>query len=420
MFKQDTMKKFFRTLCVLCGASFALTSCLSDDDSTTTTYSDAAITQFTLGTLNRYTQSVSSSTGNDTIIKTTVTGSSYPFTIDQLNRSIYNQKPLPVGTDVKHVICSTVSTRNSGLVAIKSMTSDSLTGLSTKDSIDFSQPRILRVYSSDGTTTRDYTVTLNVSATEGTTFGWTKVKSDVAVDDFANKHLVAFDDSVFLMSKGVVVKEQKAYRINNGDVESSADLQNWTLCATDAHLKQLVGAGTKELFALSNDGRMMVAADDAAADWQEETLDDNASLLPADNIASVSWPFAPTDYTDYVLMVGNSQLDETSTVVWRKISQYDGPTKGGQWVYMPVDDNNLCPLPRQDGLSLAYYDDLVLAVGAKKVMLQSVDQGITWQTSSDYALPESLTGGLLSMTVDAQGRLWLVTESGELWMGSKK
>lgn len=420
MFKQDTMKKFFRTLCVLCGASFALTSCLSDDDSTTTTYSDAAITQFTLGTLNRYTMSVSSSTGNDTIIKTSVTGSSYPFTINQLSRTIYNQKPLPVGTDVKHVICSTVSTRNNGLVAIMSMTSDSLKGLSTKDSIDFSQPRILRVYSSDGTTTRDYTVTLNVSATEGTTFGWTKVRSDVAVEDFAGKRLVAFGDSVFLMAKGVVVREHTAYRVNNGDVESSADLQNWTLCTSDTHLKQLVGAGTKELFALSDNGRLMVAADEGATDWKEETLDDDASLLPADNIAYVSWPFAPIDNTDYVLMAGNSQLDDASTVVWRKISQYDGPTKGGKWVYMLVDDNNLCPLPRQDGLSLAYYDDLVLAVGANKVMLQSVDQGITWQTASDYALPESLTGGMFSMTVDAQGRLWLVTESGELWLGSKK
>ena len=425
LFKQDIMKNIFRTLCVLCGASFALTSCLSDDDVNTTTYGDVAITQFTVGTLNRYTQSVSSSTGNDTIIKTTVTGTNYPMTIDQVGCAIYNRKLLPAGTDIAHVVCSTVSTKNSGAVAIKLLTSDSLTWLSTKDSIDFSQPRIFRVFSSDGKEQRDYTVTLNVSETEGTTFGWTMKRNDIASEQFANKHLIAWGDSVALVDRGIIAANDCAYRLNGeGLVETSSDLQDWTLADgvtyTNGHLKQLIAVGTRQLFALGEDGRMKLCDNLIGNEWEDEALDDDASLLPLENIAAVVWPFAPADYSDYVLMAGNSQQDETSTVVWRKISQYDGPTKGGQWAYMLVDDDNSYALPRQDGLSLAYYDELVLAVGANKEMLQSVDQGITWQTASDYALPASLAGSLFSMAVDAQGRLWLVSDSGDLWFGSKK
>ncbi|MDE6807055.1 MAG: hypothetical protein K2I98_01155, partial [Prevotella sp.] len=153
------MNKIFITLCVLLGASMMLTGCLkSDNDMTVTTYGDMAITSITLGTMNRYTQTISPTTGNDTIIKSTYTGSGYPLSIDQLGRRIYNETELPVGTDLKHVVVS-LSTLNGGIVAIKSLTSDSLTWYSSNDSIDFSQPRIFRVFAIDGSGSRDYTVT---------------------------------------------------------------------------------------------------------------------------------------------------------------------------------------------------------------------------------------------------------------------
>ena len=98
------MKKILMTLCVLLGASTMLTGCLgSDSDTQVTSYSDMAITSITLGTLNRYTLSTSSTTGNDTIIKSTFSGSSYPVLIDQLDYRIYNKTELPVGTDLEHV-----------------------------------------------------------------------------------------------------------------------------------------------------------------------------------------------------------------------------------------------------------------------------------------------------------------------------
>ena len=100
------MRRFFLRCCVLLACVSTVTSCLKDDEEDYSGFTDVAITQFTLGTLNRYTHTVSSKTGNDTIMKSTLAGSSYRMTIDHLNRCIYNATPLPVGTDAAHVLCT--------------------------------------------------------------------------------------------------------------------------------------------------------------------------------------------------------------------------------------------------------------------------------------------------------------------------
>ena len=61
---------------------------------------------------------------------------------------------------------------------------------------------------------------------------------------------------------------------------------------------------------------------------------------------------------------------------------------------------------------------MVLAVGSNMEMLQSRDQGITWKTATTYALPSSLQGTRVAMAADNHDRLWLVTDSGEVWMGT--
>lgn len=357
-----------------------LTSCLNDkDDSTSTAYSDVAITGFTLGSLNRYTHITSTSTGNDSIIKTTISGSTYKMTIDQLNRRIYNVSELPMGTDVAHVV-STVTTKNGGLLALQSAISDSLKWFSSTDSVDYTTPRTLRVYSADGTSQRDYVVELNVSATTGITFGW-ELAATLTADNLTSMLLVAETDTVHL-----------------------------------AERSNIFGASTFESYMMDSDGRLLVKRADAA-DWQEERLDAESSLLPAPGkaVACTSWPYAAADRTDYVLLVGTPRQDDVETMrVWRKIVSYDGD---GTWTYLPVDDTNHYPMPRQESLTMACYNGTVLAVGSDGVMRQSRDQGITWRSVSAYALPDNTEGTPLSMVADEAGQLWLLTSSGQLWRG---
>ena len=409
------MKKLFKPLCVMLGALVTMTSCLGNGDDDTTVYSDMAITAFTLGTLNRYTHSTSSDTGNDTIIKSTLTGSNYNMAIDQSSYRIFNQDLLPSGTDLAHVTISSVSTLNNAIVTLKSLTSDSIRFFSTSDSIDFTTPRVFRVFPTNMEGYRDYTVTLSVDESAGLSFEWNKVDTRADLQGLSENHLVAFGDSVRLVDQNVVTADNCAFRLNGANVERSEDLDNWTVMGTAA-LKQLVGVGTKGLFALGTDG-MMKRSEDNGATWLDETLDEDASLLPVSDIAMTSWDYTPLDSTDYLLMVGNDAQNQVR--VWRKINQYGGVSKGGKWVYMPVDLNNPYALPVLQHLSLAYYNNMVLALGSDKVIYQSADQGITWKESSKYALPTDLQGTVMSLAADSQNRLWVVTDAGEVWLGKK-
>ena len=398
------------------GALLLMTSCLNSSDNETTVYSDTAITAITLGTLNRYTKTTSSKTGNDTIIKSTLTGSGYTMTIDQLTSEIYNQDWLPSGTDLQHVVVSSVTAKNNGIVTIKSLNSDSIAFVSSSDSIDFTSPRIFRVYSSDLNNHRDYTVTLHCDPYEGVTFSWKKVSTNDELQGWTNKQLVSFEDTVYLVDENTVSLTFEAYRLNGQNIEKTEDMKTWTTVSS-CNLKQLLGTGTNSFYGLSNDGKMM-RSDDNCKTWQEEATDEDASMLPVRDMALLSWDYAPLDSTDYVLMAGTNK--DGKMCFWREIYEYAKATKGGQWVYMPVDDNNLYTLPQQEGLSLVYYKGDVLALGSNAIIYQTRDQGITWRASSNYALPSNVTGSRMSMCVDINGNLWVMTNTGELWQGTKR
>ena len=377
LFKQGRMNRFIIRCCALIAGVLVLSSCLGSDDDDTALYSDMAITAFQLGTLNRYTYTQSASTGNDTVIKTTLTGASYRMTIDQVGCRIYNRTMLPVGTDIHHVVCNITTTRGA-LVALQSMTSDSLRWHSSTDSVDFSQPRHFFVYATDGTGVREYTVEVNASTTEGITFDWQLMKTDEELAGWTDVHLVAEGDTVRM---------------------EAAD--------------SIVGASKSERYMLSDDGRLLCWHDGT---WHEEVLDDDSSLLPmVGQAACVSWPYATVEGADYVLMVGAPRQDDVPYMrVWRKICPEEG---GGQWVYMPADDGNYYKLPRQQWLSMVCYDGTVLAVGSDLTMRQSRDQGISWRRNTTYDLPSALEGLRVTMAVDDSQRLWLLTDAGQLWRG---
>ena len=163
------MKRFLLPFVVLC-AIVSLCSCLGENDNEIEYNEDTAITAFSLGTLNRYLHTLSS-TNTDSIYKTTVTGSNFKFYIDQVKQEIYNPDSLPYGTDAAHVIC-TISTKNSGTVLVKSMTSDSLSYYNSTDSLNFTSPRTMYVYSNSGQQRREYTIRVNVHQEEADSFRW--------------------------------------------------------------------------------------------------------------------------------------------------------------------------------------------------------------------------------------------------------
>lgn len=347
------MRKIFQVLCVWVMTVNLLSSCLSNDSSEVTLYDDVAVTAFTLGTLNRQVHTISS-TGKDSVYKVTFAGSGYVMAIDQVNRKIFNVQLLPQGTDIAHVLC-TVTTRNSGTVTIKSLTSDSLTYYQATDSIDFTKPRILRIFSSSGEYC-DYEVTLNVRQ----------------------------------VSKGQLL---------------------WTELPAGTELPQIPTTGWD--FQLSDDGQLLARDTRNSGEWVAEALDTSAGLLPQTNLAFTSWQL--DEDRVYALLVGdNDAVSSTAAVVWRKVIDRD---HANQWVYMPLSADNNYYLPKgQRYYLLPLSDGTVFAVSKGGTFYQSRDQGITWKTSAAFALPSGFSGNVADAMTDAEGALWLVSEeTGAVW-----
>ena len=181
-----SMKSIFHAFCGLLVVALSLTSCLKSSDDTVTLYDDVAIKTFTLGTLNRYLHTTTSE-GGDSVYKITYSASTYRMNIDQLNHTITNADSLLLGTDLAHVICN-VTTKNNAVVYVKSLISDTLFYLSSgADSVNFTQPRVFRVFSTDGSGFRDYKVSLSARSQSAGVFRWTVAnKEDFPVTDEKN------------------------------------------------------------------------------------------------------------------------------------------------------------------------------------------------------------------------------------------
>ena len=325
------MRKVFLACWVILTATLLLPSCLGSDDNTTY-YDDVAITSFSLGTLNRY-LTTTTSAGNDSIYKVTYAGSGYKVAIDQLNGRIFNCDSLPMKTDLKHVVC-TLTTRNSALVTVKSMTSDSLFTYSSTDSLDFSEPRTFRIISTDGEHYRDYTVSLSARQYEAGTLLWT------AVEDSPMPEIDIVVDSI-----------------------------------------------------------------------DKQQLDADTSLLPRLSLAYVSWMAA--NNVKYAMWAGLRAETDTAMTIWRKVSDAD---HAGQWVYMTQAEDNPYYLPAMGQVELVYFGGQILALGSNGVVYQSIDQGITWRTSSKLSLPDGFGGAPLKAVV-SDGWLWLSDAEGHVWRG---
>lgn len=443
------MIKLNKALCGLLTV-LLLTSCLkSDDDNNSTLSNDAAITSFSLGTLNKYIHTTSS-TGADSIYKTTIAGSDYKFSIDQENHRIFNVDSLPIGTDVKHVVC-TVSALNNGVVVIKSETSDSLLYFSTTDSLNFTNSRELRVYANDGSRYQTYTVNVNVHQEEGEKFVWSQHTLSDEIAALENMKAVYLGNSLYVYGvlsgktigyattdgeswmpladindveayQNMLIYGDAIYMIANGSLQKTQDGKTWEVIKSDVGVKQLVASSYTELYALSADNKMMVSKDDGQT-WEEDDLDEDASWLPTEETAYVCVPLRMTDYADYILLAGTSPAISSISSVWRKIVEYDLQGLEDKWVYMERTDDNRFALPQLLHLQLMAYDDGVLAFGVKDGAFSSIyqtrDNGINWKKNSKYQLPEKFSGNVDSFAAATDGNeIWLLSGStGEVWQG---
>lgn len=374
--------KQIKTLFILMLALASIVSCNKTDDTQVTLYSDAAITAFSLvdfdntfqidQTESRYTIHINSAKDSTVIA-----------------RHIFNVDSLVAGSDAAKLLLN-ISTLNNGVAIIRDTTTfEQWLYVSSTDSIDVTSPRLLRIWSSDGTGYADYVLEVRVHQEDGDILRWLQTDSSWTPAD------VTLPDGI----------------------------------------KQLLGNSSTEEYALSTTNQLMVKRQ-GATDFVPDNIDaDDAGKLPTDVMAMTCYTVdTGKDLVDYLILAGQWKEETTATdgsintvwhsAVWRKIIDYGKDVEQAQWTYMERS-KDLYALPPMSSLSLIYYDGSILAVGRAMddnsySILQSRDGGITWKTSSLYQLPDGFNHAATQVKAetDSDNYIWLHCEgTGQVWRG---
>ncbi|MGN1263138.1 MAG: DUF6242 domain-containing protein [Prevotella sp.] len=462
------MKYCVRPIYLLLSVVLLFVACVDDDNDEIVLYNDIAITgfQITSGT-------VSGVEG--------VGLSHIPFAIDHRFGEPYgkieNTTPLPYGTDPATLLCG-YYTKNNALVFIEDQVTGEWQLLMSTETQNFSSTRYLHVMSSDNTAERTYELKVNVYKEKGDEFVWNRLADESGFAAMEAMKAFTVGGKIMLFGKSgtettihtadaaetpswqksditfgadayrnVAVQNDTVYVLDGVRLMRSVDMGatyselSYGCVPADAGftLKQLLGAGTTEIYALTDDGKIAVSKDKGAT-WTPDAGagadadDEDMEWLPAEDITFSSAPFAYNDKTDYMVLAGNRASDsypsDSKAVVWRKIVEYSQDSHAGKWTYMTPDDATYYQLPRLGGLTVFAYDGRLLAVGGAgkggctdaslAQIYESRDGGITWKTDTSYALPSALDRNIpaFAITVDADNYIWIVCAgTGQVWKG---
>jgi len=192
------MKKLTFALLGLITFLSLATGCSEDEEVTLTSH--CFISSFKLGTMKRLVNSTNAA-GNDTSFYISFTGGYYPMKIDQRAGTILLVDSLPMDTRLDAILASI---KFEGLLLYQKWDKDAAdttwTTYNSSDSIDFTSPLRFRVYSTDGTSHKDYYLRLDCRSSEIGEYSWQKI--DVLPCDSADERkLMGWGNSLFLLTE---------------------------------------------------------------------------------------------------------------------------------------------------------------------------------------------------------------------------
>lgn len=442
------MKRKFFAFIALITATLSLSSCLSSDETTVEYTHDTAITAFSLGSLDRYTKTKA---GKDTLLKANVTGSDYKFYIDQAQRLIYNVDSLPCGVR-DTAILATISSKNSSPILLMDINkTDSVAAYySSSDSINFSKPRFIRVYSSDYSAYAQYQVTVNVHKELPYEFKWHELaQNNSQLAAFSDLKAVACGEDIYVFGKtaegtkvlksaindgsawssitmnvglssdayqSAVVLDDKLYIADGGNVYASADAATWTVVSEKADIKQLIGASSKYLYAYTAAG--ISVSKDKGVSWEQEKLDTDKAYLPKQNISmNVAGVLSAKDVENVMLLgTRDKALKDTVATTWLRTVDY--ANEDGQWNYLEIENNKSGKMPWLDQVITCAADTGFVALGSNGKWYKSQDAGLNWKQDAMVVLPAKFATdeGRFAFCRDKQYYYWII-RNGYVWRG---
>lgn len=440
-------------------------SCLNDNDRDITYYDDTAITAFTLGKLSLRVDSTTKDGKKDSVYYRKLDAKNYVFYIDQINKRVYNLDSLPYGVNQKKIV-GTFSTRNAGVVTLKSLTSDSTAYYKNgQDSVDFTSERTFVVYSNSQKYSQKYTIDVRVHKQKPNDFKWNNLAtvstfaslqglrvanagSMVLVFGSTGSATVVYGSSIadgkswaklapsFSPDanawKNAVSFNGTAYVLSGGRLWKSDDATSWTdLGVAASAMSRLLGASNAGLHLLGTDGQLYLAKA-GTTQIASQALAASSGYLPQQDFNMVVWNHSASDKTEQVVLLGNrteaGHAGDSAPVVWGKVFEYGQASSTQKWAYY----NSLEAeprLPRMSNLQVVAHGPVLLAVGgagmgasssvqALKDVYVSADGGLSWRTNRIYTMPTDIAKNTthFAMGTDKDNHIWLVCAgTGKVW-----
>ena len=426
---------------------FVASSC-SNDDAVYVTSPYALIKSFNVGSIRSPYPSFTAD-GKDTTIYKTISYSTSPFTINQLTGEIYNSDSLLFATNVSKVV---TSMSVEGVATIYNEATGAYEYFAAEDSIDFTSPRKFRITSTDGSYSKDYTISVNVHQVEPELMVWNKVASAVSLNP---RKALESDGDVYIF--GTLVDRTPVFAISSvgskvswsayqevnglpktvdfttvhlfngvwyvlaaGDLYASENAEDWSPVSQGNDYIAIIGAS-------DDDGYMWLASNESIYRTHDGVTVESVYALPGDfplyNVSTLSYALSHNKNIIRYMLVGYTDKEcANAPKVWSKLSTEN------DWVIYDNADNPY-PCPALAGLAVVRYDNSLYAFGGKgKVGDNEVeafnsfyisrDNGVAWKAPDGFyqRMPEVLKGKNLSFVtfVDSDNYIWIITDNDEV------
>lgn len=423
---------------------FFLVSSCSNDDAVNMTSPYAYIKSFSIGSI-RSPYPAFTAEGKDTTVYKTISFSSCPFTINQSTGEIYNYDSLFFATRVSKVV---VNMNVEGIASIYNDATGTYDYFAAEDSIDFTSPRKFRITSTDGSYSKDYTISVNVHQVEPELMVWKEVAGSVGLNPqkaiesdgmvyvfgtLANRTPVFTTSSVASNMPWSAYQEVngfqgtvdfttvhlfkgKWYALASGDLYASENAVDWLPVSQGNNYVAIIGASDDDGYMwLAGNGNIYRTADGEIVEATGVLSED----FPLYGISTSSYALSHNKNIIRYMLVGYTDKEYNGAPgVWSRLS-----TENNWVAYDNADNPYSCPA--LDGLAVLRYDNSLYAFGGKGTVGSneveafnsfyiSKDNGVVWKAPEGFyqRLPEVLKGKNLSFVtfVDSDNHIWIITD----------
>ena len=416
---------FLKFICLFCVA-VALSGCLNTNDTTVTSSTNPRMTSLTLA-------------GNDSITKAV-------FSINADSVTIENVDSLPFGTPVNKAIPTFkfVSTYGALLYINGSTTGKALTG---KDTIDFTLPVKIKNYAADNSTTKEYTIKVNVHKVEPKLYVWSLLNGSVGAANPTSQKAIYFNNKLLYFANEAGVTN--LYTSINGVSWAHANLSglpaNATMVNTVQFNSKLFYTQDGVKIYSSTDGTSWTVADVSAADYTFKTMlfalngsvwaitqskvdlkyrfasSVDGTIWLIQNELPVGFPLTDFDALSFTSRVGGKPKaiviggkDANGTI----LNTNWNTENGTYWVNFNENASHSKSLDTLAlGASLISYDSKLFVFGTKTDSVKvsqykvSLDEGLTWKAPDTLynKLPKTyVKRNYSSVVVDNSNRIYIV------------